>query len=59
MKSKFNELVTGVEIKQQPELWNETIEIMLNGCEEQYYWLHRRFKTRPDGEKKLYPEKIC
>lgn len=21
---------------------------------EQYYWLHRRFKTRPEGEKKIY-----
>lgn len=28
MKSKFNELITGVEINQQSELWSETIEIM-------------------------------
>ena len=34
MKEKFNELVTGIEIKQQPELWNETIEIIENRLEE-------------------------
>jgi len=23
-------------------------------CPSQYYWVHRRFKTRPPGEAKLY-----
>lgn len=28
MKGKFEELITGIEIKQQPKLWNQTIEII-------------------------------
>lgn len=34
---------------------NQSIEMMLDGYEEQYYWVHRRFKTRPEGEAKIYP----
>lgn len=34
---------------------NQTIEMMLDGYEEQYYWVHRRFKTRPKGEANIYP----
>ena len=34
MKTKFNELVTGIEIKQQPELWLETLEIVENKLDE-------------------------
>jgi tagatose-6-phosphate ketose/aldose isomerase len=34
MKAKFNELVTGIEIKQQPELWLETLDIIDGRLEE-------------------------
>jgi len=34
MKAKFNELVTGIEIKQQPELWLETLDIIDNRLDE-------------------------
>ena len=34
MKAKFNELVTGIEIKQQPELWLETLDIIEEKLEE-------------------------
>ncbi|MPV86048.1 LpxL/LpxP family acyltransferase [Ostreibacterium oceani] len=36
---------------------NQAIETLLTGFEAQYYWVHRRFKTRPTGESAFYPRK--
>ena len=33
---------------------NEGIESMVKDAPEQYLWLHKRFKTRPEGEDKFY-----
>lgn len=33
---------------------NQWIESVVRTMPEQYYWVHRRFKTRPPGEKKPY-----
>jgi len=33
---------------------NQQIEAMVQECDDQYMWLHRRFKTRPEGEPSLY-----
>jgi len=33
---------------------NAWIEAAVGQCPEQYLWAHRRFKTRPEGEPKLY-----
>jgi len=33
---------------------NEFIEERVREMPEQYFWLHKRFKTRPEGEAKLY-----
>ena len=33
---------------------NDWIEMTVRTMPEQYYWVHRRFKTRPLGEEKLY-----
>ena len=33
---------------------NAAIEAMVGAMPEQYYWVHRRFKTRPEGEPPVY-----
>ncbi len=33
---------------------NAAIERMVRDCPEQYFWVHKRFKTRPDGEPDFY-----
>jgi KDO2-lipid IV(A) lauroyltransferase len=33
---------------------NEFLEDRVREMPEQYFWLHKRFKTRPEGEKKFY-----
>ncbi len=33
---------------------NQFIEECVKGAPEQYYWVHKRFKTRPPGEKRIY-----
>jgi len=33
---------------------NRALEDWVRRCPSQYYWVHRRFKTRPHGEPKLY-----
>jgi len=33
---------------------NRAIEVQVRRTPEQYLWGHRRFKTRPPGERKLY-----
>jgi KDO2-lipid IV(A) lauroyltransferase len=35
---------------------NEFIEQRILEMPEQYFWLHKRFKTRPEGEAGFYPE---
>ncbi len=36
---------------------NRWVERCVSQLPEQYLWAHRRFKTRPPGEPKLYPKK--
>ena len=36
---------------------NQWVEGVLRECPEQYLWAHRRFKSRPPGEPKLYDRK--
>ena len=35
---------------------NAFIEDRVREMPEQYFWLHKRFKTRPPGERRFYPE---
>jgi len=37
--------------------FNTLLEAQVRENPEQYLWLHRRFKKRPEGEQKLYPPK--
>jgi len=34
---------------------NQILEVQIRGNPEQYLWIHRRFKTRPEGEEDFYP----
>ncbi len=36
------------------KLTNNILEGFIEKCPEQYLWQHRRFKTRPEGEAKIY-----
>jgi len=36
-------------------LMNRTIEVRIRTTPEQYFWVHRRFKTRPPREPPIYP----
>ena len=35
-------------------LMNERLQDYIDGMPEQYYWVHKRFKTRPEGAKPVY-----
>jgi KDO2-lipid IV(A) lauroyltransferase len=37
--------------------FNALIESQIRDMPEQYLWIHRRFKTRTEGEEKIYPRK--
>lgn len=39
-------------------LINQWVEQAIDTCPEQYLWAHRRFKTRPPGEPKLYRKRL-
>ncbi len=44
----------GESIEADTRRMNAWIEARIAGMPEQYYWVHKRFKTRPPGEKKPY-----
>jgi KDO2-lipid IV(A) lauroyltransferase len=33
---------------------NQRLEVFINTMPDQYFWVHKRFKTRPAGEPELY-----
>lgn len=43
---------------QAAQLANQTVEQLCDGFEPQYYWVHRRFKTQPDGQT-IYDASEC
>ncbi|MGD8175984.1 LpxL/LpxP family Kdo(2)-lipid IV(A) lauroyl/palmitoleoyl acyltransferase [Marinimicrobium sp. ARAG 43.8] len=49
----LTDLPTGDE-KEDARRVNQFIEARVRECPEQYMWVHRRFKTRPEGEASLY-----
>lgn len=40
-------------------LINSVLEAAIRKAPEQYMWVHKRFKTQPDGDQKLYKEAGC
>lgn len=44
----------GEDVEQDCLRINQWIEQAILQCPQQYLWVHRRFKTRPQGEEKLY-----
>jgi Kdo2-lipid IVA lauroyltransferase/acyltransferase len=44
----------GESVEEDTRRMNKFIEDRVREIPEQYYWVHRRFKTRPEGEKKIY-----
>ena len=47
------DFVVGDEIEDAIKL-NATVEKLIRRAPEQYFWMHRRFKTRPKGEPPIY-----
>ena len=37
-------------------LMNHRLQTWIDAMPEQYYWVHKRFKSRPEGKASLYPE---
>jgi KDO2-lipid IV(A) lauroyltransferase len=44
----------GPDVAHDTRRMNAFIEERVREMPEQYYWVHKRFKTRPPGEKPLY-----
>ncbi|MCR6480671.1 lipid A biosynthesis acyltransferase [Variovorax sp. ZS18.2.2] len=42
------------DVEADTALMNERLQGYIDAMPSQYYWVHRRFKTRPDGEPKIY-----
>ncbi|GHT90406.1 lipid A biosynthesis lauroyltransferase [Betaproteobacteria bacterium] len=45
----------GASVEEDTVFMNQYIARQVETMPEQYYWLHKRFKTRPPGEVKIYP----
>jgi len=55
---KIHEPVTGFPASSDEEdaqLLIDLVEKAIKHAPDQYMWMHRRFKTRPDGDEELYP----
>lgn len=44
----------GEDVEADTRRMNEWIETVIRTMPAQYYWVHRRFKTRPQGEPRIY-----
>jgi KDO2-lipid IV(A) lauroyltransferase len=45
------------DLEQDAARMNQVIEARLSSMPAQYFWVHRRFKTRPEGESPIYPRR--
>lgn len=44
----------GADVAHDTALMNERLQAMIRTMPEQYFWVHKRFKTRPPGEPSVY-----
>jgi KDO2-lipid IV(A) lauroyltransferase len=44
------------DIRVHTEIFNQTLERFIRRYPDQWFWVHRRWKNRPEGEPPIYPE---
>ena len=49
-------MLTGESIEEDLKIVNYAIENFAKNNKSEYFWIHRRFKNRPEGEKSFYPD---
>ena len=49
-------MLTGESIEEDLKIVNSAIENFAQNHKSEYFWIHRRFKNRPEGEKSFYPD---
>lgn len=49
-------MLSGEDIADDLEIINKAIESFARTHKSEYYWIHRRFKNRPQGENSFYPD---
>ena len=49
-------MLTGESIEEDLKIVNSAIESFAQKHKSEYFWIHRRFKNRPEGEKSFYPD---
>ncbi|MDC2964991.1 lysophospholipid acyltransferase family protein [Gammaproteobacteria bacterium] len=49
-------MLTGESVEKDLKIINSSIENFAQSHKSEYFWIHRRFKNRPEGEKSFYPD---
>ena len=49
-------MLTGESVEKDLKIVNSAIENFAQKHKSEYFWIHRRFKNRPEGEKSFYPD---
>ena len=53
--SRASEAIAGDDVQQSITVMNADLERVILECPEQYQWSYKRFKTRPNGQRNIYP----
>ena len=49
-------MLKGKDLEEDLKIINSAIENFADTNKSEYYWIHRRFKNRPEGEESFYPK---
>ncbi len=49
-------MLTGEKVEEDLKIINSAIENFAQNHKSEYFWIHRRFKNRPEGEENFYPD---